>query len=233
MKNRRHFSDGYDEQEDGDGRNSHSRRPAHAANPVAAGKILSLRIGSGSMSGRKILPPPGNETRPMTGFAKKSLFSILMQQLDGAVVLDLYSGTGTLGLESHSNGAAKVYFAEQSRRVVERLKENIAALGVADRSEVWEGNIDLRLADWLMKLRQPFDVAFVDPPYASARTWDWAVAESRIFAPLAGKIADDGVVVLRVPGNVELPEKLGGLAIKRMKEYGDMKVGFYGRAETV
>ncbi|HNX26429.1 MAG TPA: 16S rRNA (guanine(966)-N(2))-methyltransferase RsmD [Phycisphaerae bacterium] len=197
------------------------------------GKILSLRIGSGFMAGRKLLPPPTNDTRPMTGYAKKSLFSILRQRIENAVVLDLYCGTGTLGMEAISNGAAMVCFAEQNRRVVERLRQNIEALQVSDISRVWEGNLEMRLPDWLAKLNYKVDVAFVDPPYASARSWDLDLIESRIFSPLAGSLADDGVILLRLPDDVPLPEKIGGLELNRTREYGSMKVGFYARKENV
>ena len=79
------------------------------------------------MKGRKILPPPEMTTRPMTSMVKKSLFSILTAtgNLDGGVVLDLYAGTGTLGLESLSCGAKHCYFAERDRQAINRLKRNI------------------------------------------------------------------------------------------------------------
>jgi 16S rRNA G966 N2-methylase RsmD len=71
-------------------------------------------------------------------------------------------------------------------------------------------------------LAGPVDVAFVDPPYADARRWDWALVGRAILAPLAGRLAEDGVAVLRLPGDVEVPGELSGLTAGRLRRYGDM-----------
>ncbi|MBS3820251.1 MAG: RsmD family RNA methyltransferase [Phycisphaerae bacterium] len=195
----------------------------------------TLRIGSGRWSGRKLLPPPKQaETRPMTGSAKKSLLSILRPWLDSGTVLDLYCGTGTLGLEALSNGAARACFADRDPRVVERLRRNIDTCQADAACSVWVGRVEQRLADWLAKLRaagHPVDIAFVDPPYAAARTWTWRRLERKVFTPLAEAMTDDGVVVLRLPDDVPEPESLGPLTRQRTKNYGQMIVAFFQRTD--
>lgn len=191
-------------------------------------KLQPVRIGSGSMCGRKLMPPPGRGTRPMTGMAKKSIFGTIMPFLGDSMVLDLYCGTGTLGLEAISNGAAKVYFAEANHKVAERLKRNIIDCQVENISVIWQGDIERKLRSWLESMEGSFDIAFVDPPFPNVRKWDFSSMEEKIFAPLAEKISPDGMVLLRVPGDIALPEKLGGLTLSRSKNYGDMDVGFYG-----
>ena len=104
-----------------------------------------LRIVAGEFGGRKLLPLPGSTTRPMTGFAKKSLFGMIHERLADAVVCDLYCGTGTLGLEALSRGARQCGFAEKDRRVLERLNRNIDTCGVRDSALVWPGNIERRI----------------------------------------------------------------------------------------
>ena len=85
-----------------------------------------MRILAGEYKGRKLLPPPGRaQTRPITGSVKKSLFDMLGVRLVDAIVVDLYCGTGTIGLEALSRGAARCYFAERDRAVLERLRRNI------------------------------------------------------------------------------------------------------------
>jgi 16S rRNA (guanine(966)-N(2))-methyltransferase RsmD len=184
-----------------------------------------MHILAGLYKGRGLLSPPaGSDTRPVTGLVKKSLFGMIGPLLPEATVLDLYCGTGTLGLEALSQGAAKCYFAERDRRVLERLRENIQALGVADRCVVWGGDVAHGLAGWLDPLDLRAEVVFVDPPFEAARQWDWAEVEGNIFGPLTRHLSGNGVVALRLPGRVEAPERIGGLAIRKSRDYGDMSV---------
>ena len=187
-----------------------------------------MRIESGELKGRKLLPPPGSApTRPITGFVRKSVFGIVQDWLSEAVVVDLYAGTGTVGLEAVSRGASVCCFAERDRRVIERLRRNIADCGVDDRCVIWAGTIEANLPGWLASLGRPVDLAFVDPPFPAARQWDWDKVTRQIFDPLAGSLASDGLVVLRVPLKVDAPESLGPLRRRRAREYGGMKVLFY------
>lgn len=192
-----------------------------------------LRIGSGKWRGRKLLPPPGSGTRPMTGFAKKSLFSILTPRLRDAVVLDLYSGSGTLGLESLSRGARLCCFAERSRPVVARLTRNIELCGAEKGAIVWSGDLERKLKSWLagfLKEGEKVDIAFVDPPFPAVRKWDWEKRIAKIFTPLAQSLTADGVVALRLPGSTEPPDFLGPLVKQQTRQYGDMTISFYGRS---
>jgi 16S rRNA (guanine966-N2)-methyltransferase len=191
-----------------------------------------MRILAGTLKGRKLLPPPPrSRTRPITGLAKKSLFGMLGGKIAGAAVVDLYCGTGTLGLEALSRGARACWFAERSRAVLARLRRNIEALGVRDRCAVWAGKVEAGLARRLDELDGPAEVVFVDPPYVQARGWSWPGAGITIFAPLVRHLATGGVVVLRLPGDVAPPEALGGLSVERLKRYGDMSVALMGPTE--
>jgi len=188
-----------------------------------------MRILSGKYRGRVLLPPPKQaQTRPITGRAKKSLFDTLGERMDDAVVLDLYSGTGTMGIEALSRGAAWCIFAEKDRKVVARLRRNIEAVGAGSVTDVWCGDIRSTLRGRLPGLDRRIDVAFVDPPYADARRWDWTRAQANIFAPLVDKLAGDGTIVLRTPKGLELPTDLAGLTVMRTKKYGGMIVTLLG-----
>jgi len=187
-----------------------------------------MRILAGEFKGRKLLGPTGKEiTRPITGSVKKSLFDTLGAVLVDATVLDLYCGTGTLGLEALSRGAARCFFGERNRAALARLRRNIEALGASGRCEIWPGDVLERLRQFLSDLHGAVDVAFVDPPYAHARRWDWRLIEGKLFEPLAARLGSAGLVVLRTPKALKAPDRLGPLAIWRSKRYGNMAVTMY------
>ncbi len=189
-----------------------------------------MRILSGRHKGRKLLPPPRSaETRPVTGLVKKSLFGMLGGLVEDATVLDLYCGTGTLGLEALSRGAGRCCFAERDRAVCDRLRRNIETLGESRRCTVWYGDVRRRLRRWLAELDGNVDMAFVDPPYAQVRRWaahgpkdSWPAIDDAIFSPLAERLSAGGRVVLRLPRRVQPPEQLAALEIERTRRYGDM-----------
>ena len=188
---------------------------------------MSMRILAGEFKGRVLLSPPkGVETRPITGATKKSLFDTLADRLVDATVLDLYCGTGTIGLEALSRGAGHCCFADRDRRVLERLRRNMETLRAGDQCTVWRGDVPGRLAAWLKALGRCVDVAFVDPPYAQARQWDWEQIGRRLFTPLAAHMADDGMVVLRTPPKLKVPETLADLHIGRVRAYGSTALHF-------
>lgn len=190
-----------------------------------------MRILAGSLKNREVLPSPGDTTRPITAMVKKSVFDTLGPWLPEATVADLYCGTGTLGLEALSRGAARCYFADRDRSALLYLRKNLDALGVAERSTVWAGDVTDRLSRWLAELTAPVDIAFVDPPYPHTRAWSWDEQVTQIFAPLTARLGPHGVVVLRLPADVTPPEVLGTLAVRRTKCYGDMTVSFVGHGD--
>ncbi len=190
-----------------------------------------MRIVAGAYKGRKLLSPPaGAQTRPITGLAKKSLFDTLGPRLADAAVVDLYCGTGSMGLEALSRGAEACWFAEKDRRVLERLRRNIEAVGAEGCCTVWPGDVSRRLDERLAAVGRAVDVAFVDPPYAAARAWSWARAERAVFAPLAGRLAADGVAVVRVPADAVPPAWPADLTETARKTFGEMVIAILGRS---
>lgn len=180
-----------------------------------------MRIMAGLYKGRVLASPPGgSEARPITGLAKKSLFDILRDRLVDATVLDLYCGTGTIGLEALSRGAARCYFADRDGRVLHYLRQNIDMLQARESCVIWRGDVESRLTGWLSSVTGEAHVAFVDPPYAHVRRWDWTAIADRIFVPLSGRLAADAVVVLRVPPRQEVPEQIGPLKVFRSRRQG-------------
>lgn len=126
---------------------------------------MSLRIIAGEWRGRKLQAPAGDTTRPTADRTRETLFSMLTSRLgsfEGLAVADLFAGSGALGLEALSRGAATCLFAEQDAAAIRTLRANIAALRAADRCDVRAASV---LA--LGPVKSPFDLILLDPPYGS------------------------------------------------------------------
>lgn len=134
--------------------------------PSEAPRDLRLRIVAGDLGGRYIDAPRGRRTRPTAERVREAWFSVLADDVDGARVADLYAGSGALGIEALSRGAAHVHFVESDRRAASLLLRNIAALDLAERSRVVRGDA-IAWVDGLDGLDVPLDLVIADPPYAS------------------------------------------------------------------
>lgn len=134
-----------------------------------------MRIISGDWRGRKLIAPRGDATRPTADRTRETLFSMLVSRLgsfEGLRVADLFAGSGALGLEALSRGAAHCLFVEQEKPAVDAIRANILALDARERSEVQHGSVmSLGVA------KQPYDLILLDPPY---NTGAGAVALDRL-----------------------------------------------------
>jgi 16S rRNA (guanine966-N2)-methyltransferase len=169
-----------------------------------------MRIIAGKYRRRKLQTNPGLVTRPITDRAKEPLFERLEHRLSEARIADVFAGTGTLGLESLSRGAASVVFIEQDRKAVDFLKRNIAAIGVSDQTLCWRTDA-LRCSYRPQGVPDfvPFDVIFFDPPY---RMIEALKPRSPLFQSLerlarSTVSAEDAMLCLRTPARAlfEIP----------------------------
>jgi 16S rRNA (guanine966-N2)-methyltransferase len=178
-----------------------------------------LRIIAGEFRGRRIRVPPVEGLRPTGERVREALFSILGERLSAARVLDAYAGSGALGLEALSRGAAHVTFVEADPRAVEEIERNVATLAVAARCRVVRG----RVLDLLGRatLSGPFDLILADPP--------WQAGEGRpLLARIgtAGVVAPDGLVVVERAARDE-PPPAEPLRLVRSARYGDTALDFF------
>ncbi len=182
-----------------------------------------LRIVGGNLRGRRIRVP-GRGVRPTSDRTREAVFDVLGPKLvDGASVLDLYAGTGALGIEALSRGARRAVFVEGSRPVAHALRENLDALGLADRAEVLE--VDLSRIELPRDVVGPFDLVFLDPPYAGDAGRRWLERLSR-----AARSERGGLIVYERRKGSGFPPPAGlTLAIERT--YSETTVCFY-RAES-
>jgi len=186
-----------------------------------------MRIIAGEFRGRKLLPPAGDVTRPVTDRVKQSLFDILAPDIEGARVYDCFAGTGSMGLECLSRGAGHATFFEADRSAVDRLKKNIAAVGVSNRSTVVAGD----LFRWFDSARPDFkiDLVFLDPPYRFLTERPAEV--QRLAARIADRhLSPAGMVVFRHDARDALD--LPPLAPADRREYGGMVLEFLRPVEA-
>jgi len=179
-----------------------------------------MRIIAGTHRGRRLLAPETEETRPITDRVKQSLFDMLMPRLENACVLDIFAGTGSMGLESLSRGARHATFFESGRSPLRLLRENIDALGFADRSTI----MPVDVFKWSPKpeTADSADLVFLDPPYRFLA--ERASDLQELAMKLAALLSPDGIVLFRHDTSDSLV--LTPLIPHDRREYGAMTIEF-------
>lgn len=154
-----------------------------------------MRVIAGSAKGTRLAAPEGRGSRPVLDRVKESWFASLTGRLEGARVLDLYAGVGSLGLEALSRGASSCVFVEHDRDCVELLEQHLARAGLSERAVVKHCAAELAVPD-LAAAGDGFDLIFVDPPFAESARPDY-VASDGAFARLGEVSAEGAIVMLR------------------------------------
>lgn len=145
-----------------------------------------MRIGSGVHKNREIVVPNGEKVRPTSAKLRESLFNICQSCIEGAHFLDLFAGSGAIGIEALSRGAAKTTFIDEDKDSIHCIKQNLLALKLENQSQVLTGNVFVIL-EKLVKQGQRFDIIFADPPYDS---WLKQGDESISYSQQVLKIVD-------------------------------------------
>lgn len=173
-----------------------------------------MRIISGEKRGAKLESLPGEDTRPTTDRVKESLFNIIQWQIRGAKVLDLFGGSGGLGLETLSRGADFACFTDANPAAVKIINSNIKKLGFEDRSKVISGDFKIAL-----KGDVKYDLIFIDPPYAS----DF-IEQALDLISTNNVLTDEGIIVCETTKDKQLDVK--GFNIRKQVCYGITKLVF-------
>lgn len=187
-----------------------------------------MRVITGSARGRKLKSLEGLDVRPTTDKVKEAIFSAIQFNIEGATVLDLFSGSGQMGIEAISRGANMVYFTDISKASVNCTKENLQSLGFLDSAKVF----NINAIDYVKTTTTKFDVVFLDPPYSKGLILE-------ILPLLQDKVNNGGVVVCEHEKGLELPDTVGGLVKKKRKKkysYGEkieVTIYTYGSEEVL
>ena len=179
-----------------------------------------MRVITGTARGRKLGELKGRETRPTAGKVKEGVFSALQFDIEGRRVLDLFAGTGQLGIEALSRGAASCTFVDRRREAAQLVRDNLAACGLAARAQV----VCADAMDYLASLRTRCDLIFLDPPYADD-VLERAIAHIARFDILA----PHGIMVAECPAEKTLPALGAPYGLCREYRYGKIKAAVYRR----
>lgn len=178
---------------------------------------MNIRIIGGYYGGQQIEAPKNRRTHPMSERIRNALFNSLAGEMADAEVLDVFAGTGAIGLEALSRGAKSVTFVERDRTAQRYLTRNVAKIGVEEKTKI----IRTTVASWLgTKEPQLFDIIFADPPYHDVQF----STVDRIFDLLK----PGGIMVLSHPGRGEVPTKTGVVVVDN-RSYGNAYLTFYRR----
>ena len=179
-----------------------------------------MRIISGTSRGRRLATPKSQAIRPTSDRVKESIFNSLGSEVEGKTVLDLFAGTGNLGIEALSRGAKKALFVEKGRQALRLIQINLAQVGMEDRSEILPKDVS-RAIGILNQRGESFDLILMDPPYEKGliqRTL-LKLDSHRIYH-------EDSILIVEHDRREPIPEKVEGWTLARQRRIGDTLISF-------
>ena len=177
-----------------------------------------MRVITGIAGGRKLSTLEGEATRPTGDKVKEGIFSAIQFDIEGRRVLDLFAGSGQLGIEALSRGASFALFCDNNPAAVKVIKANIDACGFADQAKV----VASGYAEALCTAQGKFDIAFLDPPYAAGILLSAAEGVAKIMNPY-------GMIICEHPPEVTLPSLVSDFSIVKEYKYGKISVTVYAK----
>jgi 16S rRNA (guanine966-N2)-methyltransferase len=179
-----------------------------------------VRVITGSARGRALITLEGENVRPTTDRVKEAIFSIIQFEIEGRQVLDLFAGSGQLGIEALSRGAAYATFTDMSKDSVAVVKQNLLTTKLDKNSAVLQTDA----LTFLRNNKKKFDIIFMDPPYSTG------LLQSAL--PLAAKaVSDGGVIICEHPYFEEMPEEAENFGLYKKYKYGKVGVSVYRKKE--
>ncbi len=181
-----------------------------------------VRVISGRAKGKRLKAPAGHQTRPITDMIKEALFNVLGTRVPGCDFLDLFAGSGAVGIEALSREARRVVFIDNNGPAIRTIKENIRSCGFTSGFEIYRNDV-LRAMSLLAQKNQQFDLIYIDPPFT----------REEIFVPVMDNLGCNtivdrqGLVIIRTPRKMRLPATFGSLKAYRMDTYGESTLCYY------
>ena len=179
-----------------------------------------MRVITGTARGRKLKEPVGMDTRPTTDRVKEGIFSSIQFEIEGRRGLDLFGGTGQMGVEALSRGAAHCTFVDLRKEAAGTIRENLELTGFTDRAKVIQGDA---LA-FLSRCREPFDLIFLDPPYGSG-----LLEKSMEQITAIDIVTENGIIVCENGSNAGWPAVSLPYRLQKEYRYGKIKTALYRR----
>jgi len=182
-----------------------------------------MRVIGGKVRGKSLKAPRGQNTRPITAMIKEALFNVISSDVANSYWLDLFAGSGAVGIEALSRGARRVVFIDADKTAIEIIRENLEHCGLDREAEVYRNDV-FRALKLLQKRSQHFDYIYVDPPFTN----------EAIFIPVLQDLAQcellvaGGSLILRTPRRFRVPDVIGAITLNRSDQYGESTLHYYG-----
>lgn len=180
-----------------------------------------MRVVSGTCKGRSIKAVPGSSTRPTTDKVKEAIFNMIGPYFEAGIGLDLFAGSGGLGIEALSRGLDKVIFVDRDPKAFQIIKENIAACDFTDKVEVYRNDAE-RALKAILKREIKFDFIFLDPPYKMQQLLN--LLETIEYEKM---LKINGVIVCEHSSEIQLPDEVGLLKNIKREKYGIIGITIY------
>lgn len=179
-----------------------------------------MRVISGIAGGRQLKTLKSEKTRPTTDRVKEAVFNILGDKTAGCTFLDLYAGTGNIGIEALSRGACKAFFVEKKREACRVIRENLKQTGFLSQSTVWQQDVFKAMVQ-LSSTQMKFDLIYIDPPYHQM------VAPSVLtMISACSLITVAGLVIIESSSRLPFPENVAPFGLVKRNVYGDTLITF-------
>ncbi len=175
-----------------------------------------MRVITGSARGRRLHTLEGNDVRPTPERVKEAVFSAIQFDIEGRQMLDLFAGSGQMGIEALSRGAAKVWFCDIADASLKVVRSNLQSTGFTAQAVVQKADY----TSFLATTPEQFDIAFLDPPYAAGILADALAKTVKVMRPT-------GVILCEHPTEVALPEQVQGFVLQKQYRYGKIAVSMY------
>lgn len=187
-----------------------------------------MRVIAGQYRSRILNAPRGMETRPTSDRLRETLFNVLAPRIEGAVFLDLYAGSGGVGIEALSRGAAEAIFVEEAEPALRAIRANLASLGIRGGYALEARRVTAALHR-LVEARRQADLIFMDPPYRE--TEEYGTALGLLGGECVALPSPGAIVIAEHEKRRELEPRYGGLVRYRVLKQGDTALSFYSVAE--
>jgi 16S rRNA (guanine(966)-N(2))-methyltransferase RsmD len=198
--------------------------------PTLSCMLNCVRIIAGSLRSRSLAAPPGLATRPTSDRLRETLFNVLSPRIEGAAFLDLYAGSGAVGIEALSRGASRVEFIEKAPAALKILRGNLEKLGVVSGVRIHAVSVGafLRRAVEAAAIGDQHDVVFLDPPWDAAN--EYATTLELLGGAATGLLSPAVIVIAEHRRKQRLEDRYGSLERTRLLEQGDAALSFYASA---
>lgn len=175
-----------------------------------------MRVITGLAKGRKLDTLEGTDVRPTTDMVKEAVFSAIQFDIMGRTFLDLFAGSGQMGIEAISRGALKSTFIDSNQNAISVINGNLSKTGFTDKAKVIKGEY----SSFLASTNEKFDIAFLDPPYRLN------ILENALNT-VTGVMNKHGIIICEHPSDVQLPEAINGFSLERQRKYSKIIISIY------